>query len=108
MAKERRSSANADSRRWQKTPPLQHTGKMLREARERRGLGLRAVSIAAGVSVPQLSDMERGISTTPLHRVPMLCQVLGVEEVELVAAVLQDRLEDAGIQLIVRCDRRSS
>lgn len=82
---------------------------MLREARRRTGLGLRQVCERVGMSLAQLSDMERGIGTTPLSRVGALCDVLPIRREDLVAAILQDQLAHAGVRgIVVRCEPNSA
>jgi len=103
--KERRRSI-AEDRRWGREPHLACSSKLLREARQQAGLGLRAVCDATGLSPAQLSDMERGIGTTPLHRVAVLCEALSMAPEPLVAAILQDQLITAGLsRIVVKCEQ---
>jgi transcriptional regulator with XRE-family HTH domain len=49
-----------------------------------------------GISAAQLSDIERGIGTLSLRRANQISKVLGQPFLEIVQAVLQNKLEDAG------------
>lgn len=99
VVKGRRSAS--DNRRRGRKPQLARTGKVLRAARQRSNLALRSVSERLNVSSAQLSDMERGISPTSLQRVRLISEVLGIPRVTLVNAILQDRLDEAGLDDIV-------
>lgn len=96
----------SDRRRWGRSPSLVCSGRVLSDARREAGLRLRDVCDATGVSIAQLSDMERGIGTTPLRHVEMLCSVLRIAPETLVAAILQDQLRAAGLSFEVAIFRR--
>jgi transcriptional regulator with XRE-family HTH domain len=70
-------------------------------------LRLREVCHATGLSMAQLSDMERGVGTTPLRPVERLCEVLRIAPAELVAAIVQDQLREAGLLFEVRIEAGS-
>lgn len=83
------------ARRWGKAKLLSY-GALVRAARELRGLRPREFCAQLGMSLSQLSDIERGIGTLPLRRARQMAEVLGVSFAEVVCAVLQDRLYEAG------------
>ena len=93
-----------DRRRWGRAPSLACSSRVLRDARKQTGLLLRQVGEATGLSTAQLSDMERGIGTTPLHHVELLCAVLRIQPEVLVAAILKDLLRAAGLPFEVHSE----
>jgi len=54
-------------------------GKLLREARQQRGKVLSEIAKAAGVSVPFLSDLERGKRAIGPKRLDSLARALGLD-----------------------------
>lgn len=54
-------------------------GKLLRDARQQQGKVLSEVAEAVGVSVPFLSDLERGKRTVGPKRLESLIQALGLD-----------------------------
>lgn len=59
-------------------------GTLLRDARQKRGLTLRAVAAQVGISVSFLSDVERGLRSTSHYA--KLAEVLGISVVDILAA----------------------
>lgn len=90
----------AEERRWGRKPPLRH-GKFLRAARESTGKTAKEVCRETGMSVAQLSDVERGIGPLSLKRARQLSKVLRQPFHEIVQAILQDHVEDAGFNFEV-------
>jgi transcriptional regulator with XRE-family HTH domain len=88
-----------DDRRWGRLKPLRH-GSILRSLREESGLSQKQVCQAIGMSPAQLSDVERGIAPLSLRRANQLSKVIGKPFAEVVRAVLQDRIEDAGFEAL--------
>jgi transcriptional regulator with XRE-family HTH domain len=86
----------AEARRWGRARILR-SGVVLRAAREERKLTQRELCVRIGISTPQLSDIERGIGTLSLRRARQLADALELPFDQLVARVLQDRLDQAGL-----------
>lgn len=86
---------SSEERRWGRTTRLRH-GALLRAAREQAGMTAKEVCHRCGISAAQLSDIERGIGPLSLRRANQIAKVLGQPFVEIVQAVLQDKLEAAG------------
>lgn len=61
-------------------------GQAIRRARKDRGLSMRALAIACGVSQPFLSAVERGWSTPSIATLYRLAEVLGTAPAELLPA----------------------
>ena len=62
-------------------------GRRLRAARRDQGLTLREVNERTGVSVPYLSDLERGVLSNPtLDKVTLIARALGVGVDELLGS----------------------
>lgn len=89
-----------EERRWNRTKVLRH-GTLIRIARERAGLTAGQVCRRADISKGQLSDIERGIGTLSLHRVPRLAAAVHGSVLEIIQAIFQDRIEEAGLEGIV-------
>lgn len=65
-------------------PGARDFGDRLRRARTDRGLTLRDVSVASGISIAYLSDLERGVLVNPtLDKLRQLAQALDVSLNEL-------------------------
>lgn len=74
---------------------LRH-GHLLRALREEAGLSQARLCQRIGMSPAQLSEVERGLQPLSLRRANQISKVLGSSFAEVVQAVLQDRVEDAG------------
>lgn len=61
-------------------------GRCLRAERIEQGLGLREVALAAAVSVPYLSEVERGVKEPSSEVLAAVCRALGLGLPELLAA----------------------
>jgi transcriptional regulator with XRE-family HTH domain len=70
-------------------------GNVLRRVRLRQGRTLREVAEAAGVSVPYLSEVERGRKEASSEILAAICQALGLHLADLLEAARDDlrRLE---------------
>lgn len=73
-------------------------GAVLRRERQRQGLTLREVARAAGVSVPYLSEVERGRKEASSEVLAAVCRALGLYLSDLLEAVRDDlrRVERRG------------
>jgi transcriptional regulator with XRE-family HTH domain len=78
-----------------------HIGGMIRAHRMSRGLSLREVASAAGVSVGLLSQVERGIASPSLKALREVCAVIG-----LPMSRLFGEAETGGDPAIVRASER--
>jgi transcriptional regulator with XRE-family HTH domain len=78
-------------------------GAKLRMRRKRRGLGLQEVAAASGVSIGQLSQIERDLSQPSLRSLRQICTALDMPIGWLFDDPAPHRPEDAG--LIVRAGR---
>lgn len=77
---------------------LRHAiGSVLRRIRTERGTTLRELSASSQVSVPYLSEIERGRKEASSEILAALCRVLGVGEGELLTRVAA---EFAGAQVL--------
>ena len=65
---------------------LERAGAMLRDARNRQGLSLRAVAEKVGKSHVFIGDVERGISALPIDLVPRMCDVLNLDPADVLCA----------------------
>ncbi len=65
-------------------------GAVLRRERQRQGLTLREVARAAGVSVPYLSEVERGRKEASSEVLAAVCRALGLYLSDLLEAVRDD------------------
>lgn len=72
-------------------------GSVLRRMRTERGTTLRELSESSRVSVPYLSEIERGRKEASSEILAALCRVLGVSEGELMTRVAA---EFAGAQVL--------
>jgi transcriptional regulator with XRE-family HTH domain len=97
----------AEERRWGRTRLLRH-GSLLRAARERSEKSAKDICMQCGISAAQLSDIERGIGPLSLRRANQIAKALGQSFAEIVQAVLQDRVDEAGFDLIVSVSDSSS
>ncbi|MDM4722327.1 helix-turn-helix transcriptional regulator [Micromonospora sp. WMMA1363] len=65
-------------------------GGVLRRLRQRQGLTLREVAAAAGVSVPYLSEIERGRKEASSEILAAVCRALGIHLSELLEEARDD------------------
>jgi transcriptional regulator with XRE-family HTH domain len=74
---------------------------VLRRIRHRQGRTLREVADAAGVSIPYLSEIERGRKEASSEILAGICRALGIRLVDLLEEVRAEllRLEPASAQL---------
>lgn len=79
-------------------------GQKLRLRRKRRGLSLQAVAVASGVSIGQLSQIERNLSQPSLRSLRQICGVLDMPVGWLFEERSTHPADDAG--LIVRARNR--
>lgn len=63
----------------------EHFGRILRDARTSKGLTQEELAFRAGMSVPYLSDIERGRSSPSLTMIVDLARGLGIALAELFA-----------------------
>jgi transcriptional regulator with XRE-family HTH domain len=86
--------------RARRTRPLLRTtlGEVLRRTRRGQGRTLADVARAARVSMPYLSELERGRKEASSEILAAICEALGIE--------LADLLAEAGRALLDRRDRR--
>jgi transcriptional regulator with XRE-family HTH domain len=91
---------SASERRWGKRKLLRH-GALLRALRESSGRTQKEMCKLFGMSEAQLSEIERGIGTLSLRRAHTMSVALGEPLLEIVQAVLLDRLEEAGFDLTI-------
>lgn len=71
-------------------------GPLVRAAREAAGLSPKQLCACIDMSLAQLSDIERGIGSLSLRRVRQLADALHLPEADVLAGVLQERLNEAG------------
>lgn len=76
----------------------QVVGSALRRARLRRGWTLRDLAVAARVSLPYLSEIERGRKEVSSEILAAICRALGLRLSDLLDEVMQElaKLEPAG------------
>jgi transcriptional regulator with XRE-family HTH domain len=94
----------SEERRWGRTTRLRG-GALLRAARESAGVTAKEICRQTGMSVAQLSDIERGIGPLSLKRANQIANALKQPFVEIVQAILQDKLEEAGFAMHVKVCR---
>jgi non-specific serine/threonine protein kinase len=73
-------------------------GRLLRQLRQKAGLQQERLAERAGLSVPAISNLERGVNRPRLETVTMLADALGLspeQRADLLAAALPDRLDAA-------------
>lgn len=75
-------------------------GQLIRELREATGVSTKKLCAAIGMTLGQLSDIERGIQTVSLRRAHQIAEVLGVPFDEVVAEILREKLHEAGFREI--------
>jgi len=78
-------------------------GSVLRRIRTERGTTLRELSESSRVSVPYLSEIERGRKEASSEILAALCRVLGISEGELLTRVAA---EFAGAQVLTLVPER--
>jgi len=65
--------------------PATKLGRALRDGREKKGLSLRDVELATGISNPAISQIETGkIKAPAFHTVVSLCDVYGIKITSLI------------------------
>jgi transcriptional regulator with XRE-family HTH domain len=76
-------------------------GTVLRRVRQRQGLTLRDLAAASGVSVPYLSEVERGRKEASSEVLSSICRALGLALVDLLEEVRAEllRVEPAPVRL---------
>jgi transcriptional regulator with XRE-family HTH domain len=67
-------------------------GTVLRRARQRQGMTLRDLAAASGVSVPYLSEIERGRKEASSEVLSSICRALGLALVDLLDEVRAELL----------------
>ncbi|MCK9898679.1 helix-turn-helix domain-containing protein [Frankia sp. Cpl3] len=73
------------------TPPLRDLfGEVLRRVRRQQGRTLREVAAAAQVSMPYLSEVERGRKEASSEVLAAICRALGIRVVDLLAAAMSE------------------
>ncbi|WP_225878414.1 helix-turn-helix domain-containing protein [Spongiactinospora rosea] len=77
-------------RRWPKEPLRSLLGKALRRFRRDQRRTLADVAVAASISVPYLSEVERGRKEVSSEILAAICDALGIELAELLTAVVTD------------------
>ncbi|MCX5697748.1 MAG: helix-turn-helix transcriptional regulator [Candidatus Omnitrophica bacterium] len=67
------------------TAPVQflRVGKMIKEARLRRRLSQRELSVMLGISQPDISNIEKGNNNITLERLTLICKALGIKKIEV-------------------------
>jgi transcriptional regulator with XRE-family HTH domain len=80
-------------------------GSVLRRIRTERGTTLRELSETSRVSVPYLSEIERGRKEASSEILAALCRVLGITEGELMSRVAA---EFAGAQVLTLVPERDA
>ena len=81
-------------------------GSVLRRLRTERGATLRELSETSRISIPYLSEIERGRKEASSEILAALCRVLDVTERELLAQVVSEFAE-AEVLTLVRDDAPS-
>ncbi len=71
---------------------------LIRQLREEAGVSTKRMCAEIGMTLGQLSDIERGIQTVSLRRAFQISQVLGVSFDAVVTEILRDKLADAGFR----------
>lgn len=74
----------------------ENLGRRLRELRLERGLTLRATAEAAGMSLPYLSEIERGRKLPSLDLLHHLAAALGLSTVQILEGVAPYDVEPGG------------
>ncbi len=69
-------------------------GAVLRRVRQRQGRTLRQVAGAAGVSLPYLSEVERGTKEASSEVLAAICRALGMPMPDLLDEVRKEMLRD--------------
>lgn len=87
----------SDERRAGRVRPLR-SGVALRAIRERVGITPRDICARIGISKSQLSDIERGIQAVSLRRARQFAAVFEVPLEDVIEALLQERLSEAGFE----------
>lgn len=71
-------------------------GEALRRARQEQGRTLADVALAAKISLPYLSEVERGRKEVSSEVLAALCEALGIELADLLVTVVFHLSVDAG------------
>ena len=77
-------------------------GAVLRRARHRQGRTLRDVALAAGVSLPCLSEVERGTKEASSEVLAAICRALGLPLPDLLDEVRREMLREAAVSMVAR------
>lgn len=85
-----------DQRRWGRAKTLK-AGTIVREQREKAGITAKEMCSRISMSHSQLSDIERGIQSLSLRRAQQFAKIFPQAAEAIVAAVLQDKLDEAGM-----------
>ncbi|GAA2898510.1 hypothetical protein Acy02nite_84470 [Actinoplanes cyaneus] len=70
-------------------------GSVLRRVRQRQGRTLKEVATAAGVSLPYLSEVERGTKEASSEILAAICRALGLPMPDLLDLVREEMLRQA-------------
>ncbi|AEV83303.1 XRE family transcriptional regulator [Actinoplanes sp. SE50] len=71
-------------------------GEVLRRVRQRQGRTLKEVATAAGVSLPYLSEVERGTKEASSEVLAAICRALNLPMPDLLVLVREQMLRPAG------------
>lgn len=67
-----------------RSTPRGEMGARLRAARDKRGLDLQSVAIAAGITVPALQKIETGQNDTRVGTLLQICRAIGADPAAMV------------------------
>ena len=73
-------------------------GPLIREKRDQVGITRSKLCAEIGMTLGQLSDIERGIQTVSLRRAFQIAEVLKVPFDDVVSEILRDKLYEAGFR----------
>ncbi|GIH10203.1 hypothetical protein Rhe02_82700 [Rhizocola hellebori] len=76
-------------------------GEALRRARLEQGRTLADVAVAARISMPYLSEVERGLKEVSSEVLAALCEALGIDLSELLMAIIIQLTSDPVLPLTV-------
>jgi transcriptional regulator with XRE-family HTH domain len=88
-----------EQRRWGKAKLLV-AGQMIRQLREAASLTPKQLCSQIGMTLGQLSDIERGIQHISLRRAYQVATVLKHSFADVVSQILQERLDEAGFRYL--------
>lgn len=89
----------SNQRRLGQVRPLQ-AGLLIRELRESVGVTKNKLCAEIGMTLGQLSDIERGIQTVSLRRAYQISEALGVAVDKVVEEIVRDKLFEAGFRQV--------